>query len=185
MGQAQFSRSMTTSQLYDELEIHMKARRMEFKLVIVQLVNGISENIDKVLTDIILDYATRVYREKEFTRTEYLDIRKHIHGARENFIYSIHSSMGKTILALDSEADAARGLSSEFTVELRPPLHIDKDVDSRLALISSDMLYSRYNVTTENNLFRYWSGTEIIRIRIPPGAYNINLELRNQTTKER
>ena len=58
---------MTTHQLYDELEIHMKAMRMEFKLVTLQLIMAIRENNNRVLTDIILDYATRSYREQEFT----------------------------------------------------------------------------------------------------------------------
>ena len=51
----------------------MKAMRMEFKLVVLQLVKAIRENNYRVLTDIILDYATRLYREKDFTRTKYLD----------------------------------------------------------------------------------------------------------------
>ena len=72
---------------------------------------------------------------------------------------SIYNAMSETVLALDSEAVIARGLSSEFTVELNPPLILDKDIDYKLALISSDMWYLWYNITTENNLFRYWNGT--------------------------
>ena len=74
---------MTTRQLYDQLKIHTKAMRMEFKLIL-QLVMAIRENNDRVLTDIILDYATRLYREKEVTQAEYLDICKRICKTREN-----------------------------------------------------------------------------------------------------
>ena len=58
---------MTTRQLYDQLEIPMKAMRMEFKLVILELIMAIRESNNRVLTDIILDYATRLYQEKEFS----------------------------------------------------------------------------------------------------------------------
>ena len=86
MGQTQLSRGMATHQLYDQLEIYMKAMHMEFKLVILQLAMDIRKNSDRVLTDIILDYATRLYREKEFTRAKYLDLGKHIHETRENLM---------------------------------------------------------------------------------------------------
>ena len=55
---------MTTRQLYHQLQIHMKAMHMEFKLVILQLMMAIPEKIyDRLLTDIILDYATRLYKK--------------------------------------------------------------------------------------------------------------------------
>ena len=52
---------------------------------------------------------------------------------------SIYSVMSEAVLALDSKAVAARGPRSEVTVELNPPLLLEKDVDYKLALISSDM----------------------------------------------
>ena len=64
----------------------MKAMRMEFKLVILQFVMAIRENNDIVLTDIVLDYATRLHREKECTRAKYLDICKHAYETREIII---------------------------------------------------------------------------------------------------
>ena len=79
---------------------------------------------------------------------------------------SIFSAMGETV-ALDSEAAATSRLSSEFAVEVNPLLVLDKNVDDELALITSDMWYPWYNITKENNVFRYWNGgTMMIRIRI-------------------
>ena len=66
----------------------------------------------------------------------------------------MYSVICETVVALDSKAVTAKSLSSEVTVELNPPL-IDKNVDYKLALISSHVWYSWYNITTENNLFRY------------------------------
>ena len=51
---------------------------------------------------------------------------------------SIYSAMSETVLVLDSKT-AVRRSSSEFTVELRPLLPLDKYVDYKLALISSEM----------------------------------------------
>ena len=51
---------------------------------------------------------------------------------------SIYSDMGEMALALDSVA-AAGGSSSGFTIELHPPLPLNKGVDYKLALISSDI----------------------------------------------
>ena len=48
MALAQSSRSMTTHYLYDELEMHMKAMRMEFILVILGLVVAIQENNNRM-----------------------------------------------------------------------------------------------------------------------------------------
>ena len=45
---------------------------------------------------------------------------------------------------LDSQH--GRGSSSNFTVELHPPLHLDKDVDYEVALVASDIWYSWYNI---------------------------------------
>ena len=87
--------------------------------------------------------------------------------------------MSETVLYLDS--NSGRGSSSDFTVELRPPILIDKDVDYKVALVTSDVWYSWYNITSKNNLFRYYNGTEWKRVRVPPGAYNItdlNLEIK-------
>ena len=65
--------------------------------------------------------------------------------------------MGDTVLELDSAR--ARGSSSDFTVELDPALNLDKEVDCRLGLISNDIWYLWYNITTDNNLFKYHDGT--------------------------
>ena len=66
---------------------------------------------------------------------------------------SIYSVMGETVLALDSTVTTPRCSSSDITVELHPALLLDKGVDYKLAMISSDLWYSWYNITAKNNLF--------------------------------
>ena len=70
MGKAQSRQGNTTQELRDHLEIQMKAMRMEFKLAILQLVMAIRDRNDRVLSDLVLDYATRLYQEIEFTGAE-------------------------------------------------------------------------------------------------------------------
>lgn len=51
---------------------------------------------------------------------------------------------------------------------------------NKLALVSSDFLYSWYNVTSSNNQFKYYHGEEWVTIPAEPDAYNIiefNLEI--------
>ena len=96
----------------------------------------------------------------------------------------IYSDIGETVLALDSAPATSRGSSSDFTLELHSTLLLDKDVDYKLALISSDIWCSWYNIMTKNNLFRYHNGTNWGIINVTPDAYNItdlNLEIKRLT----
>lgn len=93
----------------------------------------------------------------------------------------------ETVIALDSHSVHSVGKSSDFTVQLDPPLYLDNTSNYKLALISADMWYSWYNITKFNNRFKYHNGTEWKLVRIPHGAYNIediNLELKRLIKKE-
>ena len=79
--------------------------------------------------------------------------------------------MTDTVIFLDSEHGF--GKSSNFTVYLNPPLHLDLSKEYKIALVSSDLWYSWYNVTTKNNKFKYNNGTDWKTISVSPGAYNI------------
>ena len=84
--------------------------------------------------------------------------------------------MSETVIFLDSKR--GRGSGPNFTVELRPPILLDKDVDYQVA---SDIWYSWYNITPKNNLFRYFNDTEWKKASVSSGAYNIddlNLEIK-------
>ena len=97
---------------------------------------------------------------------------------------SVYSDMGETVLALDSTATTSRGSSSDITIELHPAVVFDKGVDYKLALISSKIWYSWYNIkqktircdTTTVQLGGNHYSTGFLR--------HHRLELRNQRTGE-
>lgn len=64
---------------------------------------------------------------------------------------------------------------------------LKKDVNYKVALVSGDMWYSWYNITTHNNQFKYYNDKEWVIIHIPPGSYNItdlNLEMKRLVKAE-
>ena len=89
--------------------------------------------------------------------------------------------MAKTVIFLDSKK--GKGESSNFTIKLNPPVILDPNRDYMVALVSSDLWYSWYNVTGGNNNFKYYNGEKWVTIKVPPGAYNIkdiNIEIKNR-----
>ena len=147
--------------------------------------DGYSRNNDTVLTAIILDYATRLYREKEFTRAEYL-VYVSIFTKREKILSnSIYSAMDETVLALDIEAASARGSSSKFTLELCQPLSLDKTsiINWRRSPAMSGtrgIILRRTTIGSDTTTVR--SGT---KFRYPGCSQNHRLQLRNQTVTKK
>lgn len=93
--------------------------------------------------------------------------------------------MTDTVIFLDSKK--GKGKSSNFTIKLNPPVILNPNKDYMVALVNSELWYSWYNVTTSNNNFKYFNGTDWVTVKVPPGAYNIkdiNEEIKNQINDE-
>ena len=77
----------------------------------------------------------------------------------------------ETTLFFDSKKGT--GTSDNFTVDFEPPIVLDIDKQYSIGLVACDLWNSWFNVSTSNNQFRYYNGTEWKEIVVPAGAYSI------------
>ena len=81
----------------------------------------------------------------------------------------------ETTWFFDSE-QVNNGVSQNFTVPFSPPIQLDSGKRYEVGLISADIWYSWFNITSNNNLLAHQTPAERHvwkTITIPPGAYNI------------
>lgn len=77
----------------------------------------------------------------------------------------------QTTLFFDSSKGC--GSSDKFTVDFNPPIALDENKNYSIGLVSADIWYSWYNITNNNNKFRYHNGKEWKNLEILPGSYNV------------
>lgn len=75
------------------------------------------------------------------------------------------------------------GNKSDFETNINPPLHLDDCKQYEAALLSVDTYYSFPNITSENNVFKYFNGQSWKTIELNTGSYElsaINDEIQKQ-----
>lgn len=79
----------------------------------------------------------------------------------------------ETILFFDSKSPFVNGTSQHMSTEFRPPLELDLNKQYEVALVNANIWYSWFNITAENNKFKFYDGSKWTIVSIPHGAYNI------------
>src|SRR5579862_3391139 len=93
--------------------------------------------------------------------------------------------MRQAVTKRDSFLLNMSGTSSDFRIILGDIINLNPNLDYEIALIRFEEYNSLYNVTSINNKFRYYNGTEWKTITLSPGAYEIaaiNEEIQRQMT---